>query len=238
MFSKERLLDVLRYAHQQEIAFIDRLTPEQRDAVGRGDDWSAKDVIAHLSAWKARLLDRAQAAARGEKIPRDERSDDEINAEIYREHELKSWSEVRQMSEDAFQRVSDFVTTSPDDVLTDPEFSIHDDGRPLWQALLAEFVSHTIAHLWDYHFHQGDAGRAVTLQEATAAHLRELDEPAVTAFGVYNLACVYARAGRTQDAIRALDEALRLRPQLTAWSKEDSDLDSLRGDPAYQALYR
>lgn len=238
MFNKERLLDVLRFAHQQEMAFIDRLTPEQREEFGKGDDWSAKDVIAHLSVWKERLIDHAQAAARGEKHNRDERSDDEINAEIYAANEGKSWDDVRRMSEAAFQRVVDFVTVSPDHILTDLEFSLNADGRPIWQSVVAECTSHTVAHLWDYHLHQGEADRAVTLQEATAAYLRELDEPDVTAYGVYNLACVYARAGRTQDAIRALAEALRLRPALTEWSQEDSDLASLRGDPAYQALYR
>ena len=238
MFSKERLQAALRFAHQQEIAFIDRLTPEQRQEAGRGDHWSAKDVIAHLSTWKERMIDRAQAAVRGEPLPRDERSDDEINAEIFRANETKSWEEVRRMSESAFQRVMDFITATPDYILTDPELSLNADGRPIWQSVLAECTSHTIAHLWDYHLHQGDAARAITLQEATAAHLRELDDPNVTAYGVYNLACVYARTGRTQDAIRALDEALHLRPQLIEWSKQDPDLDSLRGNPDFQALYR
>ena len=34
-----------------------------------------------------------------------------------------------------------------------------------------------------------------------------------------------------------LAEALRLNPDLIEWSKQDSDLDSIRDDPAYQALY-
>src|SRR5690606_16696117 len=81
MFSKDRLLDLIRFVHQQETAFIDHLTPEQRDAFGHNDDWatiSPKDVIAHLSAWKERLLDDARAAARGERVIEDDRPDDEI----------------------------------------------------------------------------------------------------------------------------------------------------------------
>jgi len=237
MFSKERLLDVLRFAHQQEMAFIDRLTPEQRTAPGQADDWSAKDIIAHLSTWKMRMLDRLQAAVRDARLPADERSDDAINAEIYEMHHDKSWDEIRQMAEDAYRRVAEYVEAAPEHHLTDPALSVHRDGRAPWQALVSEYVSHAMIHLWDYHLRQGEPERAITLQEATTAQAREFDNPAVVGIAVYNLACVYARAGRSQDAIRALGESLRLQPQLRGWSKEDPDLASLHEEPSYQALY-
>ena len=61
MFSKARLLDVLSFAHQQEMAFIDTLPDDERAASGAPDQWSAKDMMAHLATWKLRLLDRLQA---------------------------------------------------------------------------------------------------------------------------------------------------------------------------------
>lgn len=231
MFNRNRLLDVLRFAQQQEIAFIDRLSEAQRDAASAPDHWSAKDTIAHLAAWKQRLLDRLQGA------PRDQRPDDPINAEIYEAHRAKTWGEVRALAEAAYQRTVEYVRAAPERDLTDAARSVHEDGRPPWVALLAQNVSHAMAHLWEYHLQHGEPDRAVTLQEATTAQLREMDDPAVYGFGVYNLACVYARAGRPQDAIRALGEALRLRPELAEWSKQDPDLDSLRDAPGYRALY-
>jgi len=231
MFARNRLLDVLRFAHEQEIAFIDRLSEAERAAAGAADNWSAKDIIAHLATWKGRLLDRLQGA------PRDERSDDDINAEIYAAHHAQSWPEVRALAEAAYQRTREYVRATAIEELTREETLPDGSSRVAWMAIMAENASHAMAHLWDYHLHRGQPERAITLQEATAAQLRELDDPAVTAYGVYNLACVYARAGRIQDAIRALAEALRLRPQLTEWSKEDLDLDALRGEPGYQALY-
>jgi hypothetical protein len=54
---------------------------------------------------------------------------------------------------------------------------------------------------------------------------------------VYNLGCFYAKRGRASDAIARVGEALAVNPRLTEWSKEDSDLDSLRDLPAFQALY-
>lgn len=53
----------------------------------------------------------------------------------------------------------------------------------------------------------------------------------------YNLACFYAKTGQKEPALALLPGALKLTPRLVAWSKEDPDLVSLHGAPAYQALY-
>jgi hypothetical protein len=54
---------------------------------------------------------------------------------------------------------------------------------------------------------------------------------------LYNLACFYAVSGQADRALALLPEALRLRPDLIEWSKEDTDLVSLHSLPGYQALY-
>jgi hypothetical protein len=54
---------------------------------------------------------------------------------------------------------------------------------------------------------------------------------------LYNLACFYAVNGQADQALALLPEALRLQPDVVEWSKEDPDLVSLHGLPAYQALY-
>jgi hypothetical protein len=53
---------------------------------------------------------------------------------------------------------------------------------------------------------------------------------------MYNLACCEALAGRTQDAIEHLRVALERSEQLRSFAKEDSDLDSIRDEPAFKAL--
>ncbi len=53
----------------------------------------------------------------------------------------------------------------------------------------------------------------------------------------YNLACQYSLLGTTAEAIRELQEALTLNPGLTDWSKQDPDLDAIRDEPEYQAIY-
>ena len=43
-----------------------------------------------------------------------------------------------------------------------------------------------------------------------------------------HLACIYARAGRLDEARAALDRGLELDPKLQKWADEDEDLAPLR----------
>ena len=53
---------------------------------------------------------------------------------------------------------------------------------------------------------------------------------------LYNVACVYALQGQTEQAIDCLDKAMVHGFWYKRWAAHDSDLDSLRAHPRYQAL--
>ncbi len=53
---------------------------------------------------------------------------------------------------------------------------------------------------------------------------------------LYNLACCEAQTGRTDDAIGHLRTAFERRPSLRDISRDDTDLDPLRNDPAFREL--
>ncbi len=53
---------------------------------------------------------------------------------------------------------------------------------------------------------------------------------------LYNLACCEALSGRRADAIAHLRVAFEGRPSLGDLAKEDTDLDSLRDEPAFREL--
>ena len=54
----------------------------------------------------------------------------------------------------------------------------------------------------------------------------------------YNLACVLARRDRRDEAIDALEKAVRAGAATDAWLKRDRDLDGIRNDPRFDALVR
>jgi adenylate cyclase len=52
----------------------------------------------------------------------------------------------------------------------------------------------------------------------------------------YNAACVYAQLGEPDRAIDLLAAMPLVNSEVRAWLREDSDLDSLRSHPRFQAL--
>jgi AraC-like ligand binding domain len=52
----------------------------------------------------------------------------------------------------------------------------------------------------------------------------------------YGVACLEALTGERAKAMASLRRAIELRPELSSWAPEDSDLESLRDDPEFRAL--
>ena len=53
---------------------------------------------------------------------------------------------------------------------------------------------------------------------------------------LYNVACVYSLLGRSEDAINCLAKVMEHGTFYKNWAAKDSDLDSIRTDPRFQAL--
>jgi hypothetical protein len=72
--------------------------------------------------------------------------------------------------------------------------------------------------------------------EGVIARGRETLAASGYASPLYNLACCEALAGRKGDAIGHLRVAFERRPSLRDVAEKDSDLDSLRHEPAFRGL--
>jgi hypothetical protein len=53
---------------------------------------------------------------------------------------------------------------------------------------------------------------------------------------LYNLACFEALAGRADDALAHLSEAVAADPRTRQWAQSDSDFDAIRADPRFPAV--
>ena len=61
-------------------------------------------------------------------------------------------------------------------------------------------------------------------------HLAETPDSGAT---LYNLACALARAGRRDEALARLREAIALEDRFLAFAQTDDDLASIRDDPSF-----
>ncbi len=116
-------------------------------------DWTFKDLVAHLTAWRERGLQRLEAAAHGQPEPpspwpaalNDENEDDiaAINAWFQTQSEDKLLGEVLDESRESYARLAEVVQRLPDAALSDGAYFAWTEGQSLGDAILSgEFFGH------------------------------------------------------------------------------------------------
>lgn len=226
------LLDELRGTYE---ALADSLGEAERES-GPPDEWAAKDVLAHTSTWQQTMLAEVQAWLRGE--PVEQATEFEArNQQIYEENRERPWDEVWASVEATHARVRSLVEGLTDEQLATP-YPTEESERTLWRRIVGNGYLHPVLHLVAFHLSRGDVAAARQLHEAMAERLPALDPSDAVWRGTtqYNLACFHALTGEPDRALALLGEAFALAPYLREWATQDSDMDSLREQPAYQAL--
>jgi hypothetical protein len=194
--------------------------------------WSAALTMFHLVKWRERMRD-ALVALRdgGPHIPPPQ------NVDEFNDSELTGAADVP-LSESS-QRADALLTS-----LIELYETVGD--RPLewyrWstttEAILGNSYTHPRFHLVQYLKENEDFSGAVRLLERTASELRDASAPpAILGLQLYNLACLRVAEGRHDDAVRLLEQSVAMRPSLKAVAFGDPDLEPLRKDSRFGALF-
>lgn len=233
----EKLMVLLKLAYEEEQKLYARLDENERSSTGNLEQWSAKDIMAHIAAWKEYTVSDITAALRG-KNPEVRGDLDKINAAIYEENRNKSWEDILTHLERVYKSSIECVRAVPHEKMIDPNTLPWQEGRPLWRIIAGNGYMHPVTHLAEYYFRRGDDNYAVELHEQAADLTAELtNSPDWSGIVKYNLACCYALSGQHKRAINELGESLKLNSDLTEWSREDPDLASIRRYVGYKSLY-
>lgn len=190
--------------------------------------WTARDHLAHIAHYRDYAVQILDAVRTGRTPPSNAEDDlEERNAAIHAEHHERPAAEIlawARASHDglvaAVERCSEEDLLLPRGAGTDYE---------LWRAVPGNAWNHVGQHVTQWHREHGDPGAA----ERAALRMRDLDlahldEPRHRAQATYNLGCFYALAGRHDEALALVEEALGLDPSLGDWSREDPDLVEIR----------
>jgi len=239
MERKTLLLDLLKQVHEMEMNFVDAWSGQERARIGTLEDWSAKDVISHITARKALMADSLLAISEARALAGSEDLDHE-NVILFKEYHDKTWDEVLRLAADAFQRVLAQVESLGElELARGARFFPWQRQRPMWRLIVGSGCIHPIAHMAEFLRRRGDRARAGRMMGEMARSMVSLDDSSDWQGDVkYSLACHYSLLGAKAEAIRELQESLVLNPGLTDWSKQDPDLDAIRGEPEYQAIYK
>jgi hypothetical protein len=218
------LLAVTRAAERDLFGMLDQ---HARDEAGTIGQWSAKDVQAHLAAWRAIEARRLEAAAAhddsltaGDPVTSD--PVDGSNADIHARYADWAWEMVARDADESVDALIAAIGRSTNDVLCEcDEYSVAGIG--------SNGANHALGHLSDIARMAGDSERYdafVREVEAILAHSHV--PPHDSGVILYNIACHRALTGDLDEARRLLSIAFAWRGDLRETALEDSDLVALR----------
>lgn len=223
------LLILLHRARQAELTWINTLSEAASEANGTLELWSAKDLLAHIAAWKERGAENIARTERGE-IRSQQNSIEELNEEIFISSQDRSWQEVQDQAERAFTALMAQVERLPEKAFANQE-------EIVWQTMACG-GKHPYRHLAEFYWQQGDVEQAMLLYEELIEVMCHMPlPPQELGRAIYQQACFYALMGQVTRAIEGLRMAIGLEPRVVEWSKQDDNLDALRSLSAFQTLF-
>jgi tetratricopeptide (TPR) repeat protein len=232
----DKLISLLDYVYEYEKLYLATLTDEERAAQGAADDWSPKDVLAHVSHWDIHSAKELVDPANYEPPVYDD--DFNItNEQFWQKLKDLSWAEIEAMVEQAHDDLTGGLHGLDDDQLTDPERYGWTNNRPLWQRVTFGNFYHPMTHLGQLFLQRGQIEEANAAQEKAAALQLELsDTDRWRGTVLYNLGCYYATSGQKELALKNVAAGLPLYDYLKELAPQDGDLEILHDDPEFLVL--
>lgn len=232
---RARLVGLLHAGHDLQEAYVATLSPEERDATGAPDRWSPKDLVAHMTAWKARRLQQVEAVRRGLAAPAFPIQ--ETNEATWDELHGQTWDEILAVEARVTAALAELVEGMSDTDLLASDRYPSLPYQPAAMIAVRAAYPHVIQHLAEHALERGDLAGAIALRQAAAIALDAFPEfPELAAAPHYNLARHYASSGQTQQALDEVRRALTWYPALAEDARDEADFAPLRGDAAFQAL--
>ena len=239
---KAKLLERIRKGQTfVENAFAE-LSDAERNQAGTMEHWSAKETLAHITAWQMRWVDWLSPLGEGKPLseegPAPVDDDNQANANIFAKNQGRSWDLVHADYQTASRRILRLgFLLSQHDISTPQRFAWLKE-QTIAARLSGTFYWHVQAHLAYLFLDRKEPARAVKVAQEFSAQVGD-DEPAKErGTARYNLACFCALAGKSEIALSNLKAALSIDPGLIELSKKDTDLDSLRGLGEFESVYR
>ena len=221
------LLPLLRKQQALEKAFVAEMAGKPDPTSG----WTPSMTMFHIANWRERLWNGLTEAV-------EERPVNALPGNIDEFNDAEMVGAAGVSLTDAAAR-SDAALTSIIamwETMGDQPFKWY-ISESTGEAILRNSYLHPRIHLADQFLERGEASRSNALTEETATELRAAEAPErVLGAALYNLAAVYAREDRSDEALTLLEEGLSMRKDLKAAAAEDPDLAPLRETARFRAV--
>jgi hypothetical protein len=145
--NKDALLEAIHTARSQLEKKFSKLTPEQMVWPGSMDEWSVKDILAHLADWEQRFIGWYQAGVRGEVVhtpaPGMNWGDlAELNQQGYEKHLNETLHEVLDYYHRSYKQILTLIEGMSDDELFNVGYFQWTGKKPLENWVAANTSRH------------------------------------------------------------------------------------------------
>jgi tetratricopeptide (TPR) repeat protein len=225
---KLKLLRAAEEGREHELELEKFVVDEPADPDGR---WHAKDHLAHVAWWRRRTARTLDAVRTGGELPPPVPDDDGVqNALIYAEVKDLPAADVKDDARVSWAALEQAIEASSEEDLSRPH--PRQPQSKVWEAVPGA-VGHSGVHVWSWLLDVGQEERAMEVARWSSGLEAEFfTTPEQLAESRYNLACVYARLGKAEEALPLLRASFEAQPDLRRVAQNDHDLDRIREELA------
>ena len=149
--SKEKLIEEIQIEHLHLESTLDKISRQQMVTPGVMDDWTVKDLLAHITVWELRMIRWLEQTVRDEvpeMLPPGMTWDDldRWNEQTYQKHRHRDLDEVLADFELSYPQALSAAQDISEEDLIDPDRYAWRDGRPLWVMVAANTSWHYKEH--------------------------------------------------------------------------------------------
>lgn len=149
--TKTKILEMIRNERESLEALLGQLSEEQMTYPGLENNWSVKDVLAHIAHWERRMVGWIEESLRGEVpqrpapgVPWDDL--DGLNEQVYLSNLDKTLGEVLADFHSSYQQSLKVVEALTEEDLTDSQRFEWRRGDPMWHMIAANTCWHYQEH--------------------------------------------------------------------------------------------
>ena len=224
---KPMIVDILNDSKQAILDFYNELSDEERNRKAELKNWQAKEIIIHNMAW-CKLFNQALVDIKANKEPRIESNYLEYNDQVYLQTENQTWQETLDEIEDVYYLIMNIIEGMSEEDISRTDFHEVFGSKSVGEQLVGYYYSHLFYHLADYDFQNDRTEKAIRLMLDMPDRLAKFDDsPRTKAASYYNVACFFTGMDEFEEALKYLELALPLSPDLKSWAREDPDLAKL-----------
>lgn len=149
--SKPKLLEQIRVERQHLEKTLTMINEQQMVVSGVMDEWTVKDVLAHITIWEQRMIRWLEQTVRDEvpeMLPPGMTWDDldQWNEQTYQKHRHRELDVVLADFELSYPQALSAAQDISEEDLIDPDRYAWRDGRPLWVMVAANTSWHYKEH--------------------------------------------------------------------------------------------